>query len=783
MDKKIDKEKLRQRLNRICSLTGGADMDFDKKESIEILTELQKETDALVKETIAYQAFCSGRRYEAGLVRGEAARSQKAVQVSADPQTAASQPGSSKPVVSRPPVPQPAVPRPAVPRPAVSTQAGITSPEHTASQNQTDFERKPGSIPEGPLSAGHVKSENLGRFLSERNVGKYLTGVLASLLILTGIAVLAATFWNYIPDLLKFAFVLLLGFALGGAGMLAGQKAGRWNSFHLSLTGCGIMIIYCGLLASRLAWGLFPDFIVLALLLLWMSGGFLVSRKIHSDLMFGIIQTGNMVSILLTVRLMEIGFSLWIILLFVLSTAVLTSVFANHGFHRFNRAAASLIAIFSYLLLTTRLDSLIRSFPFAADDPAMLSCSLLYLGIFLFSAVLFWLIPYGLKGFKGVAGSLLLILQLQLLAICVYEMTRQMRMIDVLAALISGPAAAILFLLVLSAALIKKESRYLVLAVLAANITIALNDISQALFHMGTFLPAVFCTIVLIYGLKKKAFFLKLAAAISYGLTGVMLLLSTVFLLFATSPDPFAFSLITHGLMICFSLLPALEITRNGIVTSKRRLLLLLGIDGAIYYLYLACYNLDIWAMWGTLAAALLAFLFMRMPACRSDKAWRIHYLVLQILLQLLLWFLVITYNTVWEQALGSGVLLLFGAKLMYEALEERGQKYGVVLLLASCISMTRTLTGVIDLTPLGYYEVLISLTCLSAAVACIVLGFRIRIKPVRTYGLILIILSVLKMVTLDIASSDSIVRVGAFIGGGLLCFGISWVYNRAEKK
>ena len=56
-------------------------------------------------------------------------------------------------------------------------------------------------------------------------------------------------------------------------------------------------------------------------------------------------------------------------------------------------------------------------------------------------------------------------------------------------------------------------------------------------------------------------------------------------------------------------------------------------------------------------------------------------------------------------------------------------------------------------------------------------------VKPLRTYGLILVIFSVLKMVTFDIASTDSIIRVAAFIGGGLLCFGISWAYNRAEKE
>ena len=96
---------------------------------------------------------------------------------------------------------------------------------------------------------------------------------------------------------------------------------------------------------------------------------------------------------------------------------------------------------------------------------------------------------------------------------------------------------------------------------------------------------------------------------------------------------------------------------------------------------------------------------------------------------------------------------------------------------------MTVNAVDVLHKTPLGDYGILTSLTCLLAAGFCIVLGFKCRVKPLRTYGLILVIFSVLKMVTLDIASTDSIIRVAAFIGGGLLCFGISWAYNRADKE
>lgn len=40
-----------------------------------------------------------------------------------------------------------------------------------------------------------------------------------------------------------------------------------------------------------------------------------------------------------------------------------------------------------------------------------------------------------------------------------------------------------------------------------------------------------------------------------------------------------------------------------------------------------------------------------------------------------------------------------------------------------------------------------------------------------------------LKLVTYDIMELNSMIRVAAFIMGGVLCFGISRLYNNASRK
>jgi hypothetical protein len=75
-----------------------------------------------------------------------------------------------------------------------------------------------------------------------------------------------------------------------------------------------------------------------------------------------------------------------------------------------------------------------------------------------------------------------------------------------------------------------------------------------------------------------------------------------------------------------------------------------------------------------------------------------------------------------------------------------------------------------------------VSLGFMVIALIIVALGFWSRIKPMRLYGLVIVIAGVLKLVTLDIGSVDSVTRVLAFLGGAAVCFAISALYNYASK-
>lgn len=75
------------------------------------------------------------------------------------------------------------------------------------------------------------------------------------------------------------------------------------------------------------------------------------------------------------------------------------------------------------------------------------------------------------------------------------------------------------------------------------------------------------------------------------------------------------------------------------------------------------------------------------------------------------------------------------------------------------------------------------SVTGLIVAIISISAGFKLNIKSIRLYGLILTVIMVAKFILVDLSQENSIVRVLALVLGGSLCFLISYIYNRLSES
>jgi hypothetical protein len=78
--------------------------------------------------------------------------------------------------------------------------------------------------------------------------------------------------------------------------------------------------------------------------------------------------------------------------------------------------------------------------------------------------------------------------------------------------------------------------------------------------------------------------------------------------------------------------------------------------------------------------------------------------------------------------------------------------------------------------------NILISIAWIVLATVIIYCGFKMSLKGLRVYGLILLILSVIKITVLDMIEKSSILRVVLLLIGALICLGVSYMYNRFDK-
>lgn len=103
-----------------------------------------------------------------------------------------------------------------------------------------------------------------------------------------------------------------------------------------------------------------------------------------------------------------------------------------------------------------------------------------------------------------------------------------------------------------------------------------------------------------------------------------------------------------------------------------------------------------------------------------------------------------------------------------------------VVVGICLTLSMMASVSG---LTPWSNGPFSLSIIIMITALLCIIAGLFMQIKPLRIYGLILVIICVVKLVTLDIGDAEATTRVVALIVGGIICFGISALYNYSVKR
>lgn len=97
--------------------------------------------------------------------------------------------------------------------------------------------------------------------------------------------------------------------------------------------------------------------------------------------------------------------------------------------------------------------------------------------------------------------------------------------------------------------------------------------------------------------------------------------------------------------------------------------------------------------------------------------------------------------------------------------------------------ALTISLLGILILTPLWEFHVLVSIVFIMLAAAFIYIGMKKSNQPVRIYGFAMLFIFILKLLGYDAVGLHPLLRVFACIVAGIVCLVLSFVYLKKEKN
>lgn len=133
------------------------------------------------------------------------------------------------------------------------------------------------------------------------------------------------------------------------------------------------------------------------------------------------------------------------------------------------------------------------------------------------------------------------------------------------------------------------------------------------------------------------------------------------------------------------------------------------------------------------------------------------------------------------EDIIWKMLIILFSTAIFFlnarKILERKGSGSGIYL----CLKTTILVLNIVSSFDASQY--VYSILLLLLAISAVVLGFVLRYKSLRIYGLTLSLISVAKLILIDIQYNSTPLRAFSFFVCGVLCLVISILYQKLTKK
>lgn len=610
--------------------------------------------------------------------------------------------------------------------------------------------------------------------LSEMNVGRYVMTVLAALLCLGAFCAFVFTFWSQLPDVGKFAIFLALGVGLEALGAWRADK-NSMRPFWLGVSGLGAGIIYIDIIIGCLFWGVFDILMTGVCIILWAAVNMRLGRRQNAGVYYIISYLGGLQAVgMASGNLVCDSYSETAVIL-------LAAAIAASGLLAFKQERKQYLLVLGILYLCAVSGIFIE-----------MSMYIRYSGgnateLFNYGS---GYVPMLFPWFAVLFATLALHLAAGFLNLSFWRFKILLKSASVLGigclifagceAVFWSDAAGYVAALVLLAAPVLLYQKQGVWLGTVLPFCMALSGLSAVITDgSGVYdglLPAVLVLVLAAWSRMTKTWDDRLAAAVAYvaAFSGLQAYWNTQEVLF------YAMGWVLMNVAVLVFMYQSWK--QDSWVRIEYEMLLLLVQPGLLLSVLIGTQQLS-WlpdvAVSVFVLIGLYGYYFLLLKDREADG------------LPMILWYGArgVFYTSL---IFGCGfysdtpgklfVTVGFMAALCFNAYMLT-QRKGPWQAVATCLLCNQQMLCLAGIWGLAEYNILVSLLGFVIAAGFIAFGFYYHVKPSRQAGLGCAILYAVKMGLFDIGGRSSLAISGGLLVAGLLCFGISFVYNKLGRR
>ena len=593
----------------------------------------------------------------------------------------------------------------------------------------------------------------------EQMVGKSLMGVFASILIFIGLIITATLIIPKFNDTAKMCLTYLISFAFLGAGLYLTRKDEN-NKFYLALTGCGVGALFISLILSNVYFDVFSDLVLYVFIAIWAIGVCALS-KIKNQVFEIVGLCGITIAIMFggitcVINNDDTKFIALILFYIIASTTFYATHFSKSFVNNLANNAFNAI-IFAYLFSTC--ESI-------TGEYMILSKVIIAIMILDHIVIALYCTIDAAKYSIGIYISAMVLIYLMFISSMIDN--------DILFGCIAWNICAVVI------GVIEKKAREYNIGPNIANGFLAV--LTMYIWFVGTDELGHLAALLIIIPLVVLGYYRKNNV---YKYISMIMLFIYTFNFDIEYWERLVFGVITlgitYGLMyvkkdqytmifkyVCYivGMIFLFTIPNFMIEELIRCIDELDGLNGMVTLVLTSAFNLFI--LKGPFGDNLE----------NGETENKVLYKLVNTILMLMgLSCISSQYNIFIHFVLICVTLVLFMVNVK-NFLDKQDNLLGGIY-----VGFKFTLFMVVVLSSFESPSYFISIGCFIASIISIIIGFKKRYKALRVYGLVLSMVSIVKLIMIDIFYDNNIGHAISFIASGLLCFSISMIYNYIDKK